>query len=536
MSRKKAIIYARVSTVRQAEDELPVQSQLDQCRKRAEEMDLDVLKVFTDDGISGRSDVRPAFQDAITYCDTFSVDYFITWSSSRFARNKVDAGFYKRRLEKQNTKLVYVSMSIDTDKTEGWLLDGVMELFDELYSRQIAADTKRSMIKNAQGGFWNGGLPPLGFRVVKSLENPKRKSLVVDEVEASIVAEIFNMKLQGHGARSIAVVLNDANKKNRNRDWNVSSVLLLLRNPTVIGFTVFNKRNRTTKKNRPESEWIKVKSHDPIISEEVFSMVQDMINKEAKSGSSIGKSSHVFTGILHCGLCGSSMQIDTSYSRGKLYSYYNCRRFSRYGDCVGRRIRADLLDDWMISVLCDDVFSDKNLKNIVAELSESAAVWALEKEKKRRLIISQLTDLESRNSRLYELLENPEADINLGDLAPRLRENKNKVKSLESELAELEAAVAPAADVGSIDIDDIRAVLIDAITSTENPKKTRALISKFVTKIFLANDEVRIEYDQSRVIGGGEMLRSRENWLPGPSILRNKLLVLRLPVALRKAS
>lgn len=75
---KMAVIYARVSTARQAEDELPLESQIAQCKEKSAALDARVDRVFVDHGISGTHDQRPAFQDAIAYCEAMSVDYLVT--------------------------------------------------------------------------------------------------------------------------------------------------------------------------------------------------------------------------------------------------------------------------------------------------------------------------------------------------------------------------------------------------------------------------------------------------------------------------
>ena len=160
--KKTAIIYARVSTTRQAEEELPIQGQVEQCINKASALGADVVREFVDEGISGRSDARPAFQDAIAYAETLTPDYFICWSTSRFSRNKLDAALYKLRLGKAGVHIVYVSLNIDRDSDAGWMTEGVLELFDEFSSRQVAADTMRSMVKNARDGYRNGGRPPFG--------------------------------------------------------------------------------------------------------------------------------------------------------------------------------------------------------------------------------------------------------------------------------------------------------------------------------------------------------------------------------------
>ena len=83
---KAAIIYARVSTLAQAEEELPIESQLEVCRRKAAELDAVVLREFVDAGISGRTDQRRAFQDALAFCRMNRVDYFVVWNTARFAR------------------------------------------------------------------------------------------------------------------------------------------------------------------------------------------------------------------------------------------------------------------------------------------------------------------------------------------------------------------------------------------------------------------------------------------------------------------
>jgi len=81
-----AIIYTRVSTARQADDGLPIESQIEQGYKKAAALDADVVRVFTDAGISGRTDERPSFREAVRYCKAYSVEYFICWSTLSKAR------------------------------------------------------------------------------------------------------------------------------------------------------------------------------------------------------------------------------------------------------------------------------------------------------------------------------------------------------------------------------------------------------------------------------------------------------------------
>ena len=44
----------------------------------------------------------------------------------------------------------------------------MMALFDEYQSKEIAKHVLRSLKENARQGFWNGSLPPIGYRVVEA--------------------------------------------------------------------------------------------------------------------------------------------------------------------------------------------------------------------------------------------------------------------------------------------------------------------------------------------------------------------------------
>ena len=516
---KKAIIYARVSTVRQAEDELPIDSQIEQCRKKAEALGASVVRVFRDDGISGRSDSRPAFQEAISYCEIYSPDYFITWSTSRFARNKVDAGWHKRRLRHVGTTLTYVAMDINTNTDEGWILDTIFEFTDELYSRQVSRDTSRSMMKNAREGYWNGGNPPLGFETVEAENNPKRKRLRAVPAEAEVVRMVFDLKLQGYGGKTIAQLLNDRGVLNRGKKWSKTTVNLLLRNEAVIGHLVFGKRKTEGKSRiiRPRTEWTVIKAHEPIISMTTWEAVQTMMDLETDATAGIGgspHSNHMFTGILKCGVCGSSMQIETAKGRSKRYSYYNCRNAQRSGGCENRRISADEFDDWMLEHIADEVFTEENLGDAIREMSELAGSWVRDRRRRRELVIGQLQAIDTRNKKLYEVLELMGKDApNLGDLTKRLRANNEETKRLEQQLAAIDEEKAPQVMINAAQVAELRALLVDVIKTTTNQKKLRHFFGSFIDSIFIEGDVARVEY-RPAVLVQHQAVHSTVMWLP----------------------
>lgn len=538
---KTAVLYARVSTVRQAEEELPLESQIAHCKEKAAALEARVDRVFVDAGRSGRDESRPEFQAAIDYCEALSPDYFITWSTSRFSRDKIHAGLYKLRLSKAGTEIVYVSTPIDRQTDSGWMTEGMLELFDEFYSRQISADTTRSMVKNAMSGYFNGGTPPYGFCVAPAEDNPKRKKLVPNPDEAVVVNDIFKMRHKGAGAKSIAMALQSRGVTNRSRMWTKSSISALLRNEAVIGRIVFGRRDKTTKRIRPRSKWIVVDAHEPIIPTALFESVQGLMDgATAKSNKGSPKSTYMFTGILYCAETGSSMQIESAKGQYKRYWYYNCRDAQKKGVGRNRRIAAREFDEWLIGVILKRILSYENLAGVVRDIDAACGSWACEHKHRRQSIASELASVERRQQKIYELFEEYGKDTpNLGDLTKRLRANNERVKKLEANLTAIDAEQQPEINVSDKDVDELAANLryIVETTKKDNPKKVREFLGQFVDRVLVSDSSVRIEYRPECLVVNNqelEIVPSKAVWLPEHTLLGTKKLVVQLPERFRR--
>lgn len=516
---KTAVLYVRVSTTRQAEDELPIESQISRCSEKAASLGARVDRVFADEGKSGRYDDRQAFQDAIKYCEIAAPTYFITWSTSRFARNQFDAVLYKRRLERAGVQIAYVSLNIDRNSDAGRMTEGVLELFDEFHSRQIAADTIRSMIKNAKDGYFNGGRAPYGYYAVPAPDNPKRKRLAPVPDEAEVVREIFDLRAGGNGAKTIAVLLGERGIKNRNVQWTKSSITALLRNDTMAGRAVFGRRERPSWKSRPRDQWVIVDSHEPIISPDLWDYVQTLMD-DAKASTNKGspKSTYLFTGILHCEKSGTSMQIESGKScTGKRYWYYNCRA-AREGTGESRRIPAREFDQWMLGVILDRILTSELLMGVIRDISDACSTWALEHLRRRQAAAKSLSSVEQKNQKIYELFELYGKDTpNLGDLTKRLRDNNNRIRKLEARLLAIDSEQQPEVEIDENDVADLVGTLRYIIETTKNPKKLRHFLGSFIVKIWVSDDSVRIEYRPECLIVNREpvIVPSKDGWLPG---------------------
>lgn len=538
MGEKTAVIYARVSTTRQADDGLPVAGQVERGQKKAEALEATVVREFIDAGISGRTDARPAFRDAVAYCKAYQVDYFICWSTSRFARNKLDAAMHKRDLEKAGCRVVYVSVDIDNRTDSGWMTESILEIFDEHYSRQVSTDTLRSMMKNARDGYFNGGRVPFGYR---TSPDGKRKRLEIDPEDAEIVRDVFKWCAEGCGAKTISMRLNEQGRLHRTAEWQKNTVAYLLKSWCYAGYTVFNRKNGLTGKERPFEDWIVTESHEGIVSKEVFMSVQNIIGERAPAeGGGSPHSNFVFTGLLKCGRCGSAMQTESAKGNGGKYHYYNCSASLRGKSCKSRRIPAGELDNWLIEAIMDRILTRERIAEFIRELHELTGEWVKIRAKKREGFVSSMRDVEKRQKKLFEVLELHGKDApNLGDLTIRMRELRAQRDALERSLIQLEEEEIPQIDIGQHQVDQMAEILREVVTTSEDPKKQRLFFSGFINEIVLEDNEARIVYDPGKIVNrtGTDVVHSKDSWLPESVLLRTKTAIIQLPLRfIRKAA
>ena len=512
---KTCIVYARVSSKRQAADGLPVESQLDQCRVKADAMGATVLREFVDGGISGTTDRRPAFQSAIAFCFAMQVDYFITWSSSRFARNVIDAGRYKLLLHTSRTKLVYVSGEVDIDTDDGWLMDGINSLLDENYSRRVGTDTRRSMVKAASDGYFMGGRVPFGYAAVA---DGKRRRLAVHPSESEIIEKIYKLALDGLGVKLIAMELNDRAQFHRGNRWAKNTVNFILTSEVYTGISTFNRvRNRVP--NPPEL-WIRVESHPAIIEKEVFEMAQQSLTDRRPERVGVGGSPRargVFSGLLRCGKCDGALSMTHGTGRnGTRHFYYACNTHMRgKAKCTFKNVRMDVLDPALLSQLLDKVITPEIVTKVVNDCMTMGKDWAKERHTKRAGLVKEMREVEAKRSNLYGVLELHGKDApNLGDIGPRLRVLNEQVRTLERELVRLEESTAGPSNVTNINIEEMTGMLRGLVQDCQDVKKQKAFLASFIEKATVSEDSVAVYYDPVRMMSIGCVTVPRDGkWL-----------------------
>ena len=297
---KRAVFYGRYSSDRQTEQSIEGQRRV--CAEFAKAEGIHIVAEYIDRATSGTStDHRDQFQQMISDSKNGSWEYVLVYKLDRFARNRYDSAVYKQKLKRCGVKVLSATERI-TDSPEGILIEGLLESMDEYFSRELSRKCKRGIRETIiKGNTFTRA--PYGYHKTE-------KRLVVDEVEASNVRQIFTQYVSGATLQSIADKLNSAGHRTRQgnpfRRYSVSDIL---HNPKYTG-TYY-----VTDIAEPET-------CPQIVPQSLYDAAQERL-KHSAHNARINRTGHVFalTGLLQCGICGRKV-VGTSVQRK--YFYYTC--------------------------------------------------------------------------------------------------------------------------------------------------------------------------------------------------------------------
>ena len=317
-----------------------------------------------------------------------------------------------RKLAKNGVKLISITQDLGDDPMIV-MMRQIMTLFDEYQSKENAKHTLRAMNENARQGFWNGALPPIGYRVVEAERRGVRvkKRLEIDPLYADLVRRIFRMALNGvensgpMGIKRIATWLNEHGFRTRSGGrWGIGSVHEVLTRTTYIGKHHFNTRSNKGEL-KPETEHI-VMDVPALVSEAQFEAVQRLL--KAKSPKMMVprfvSGPTLLTGICSCGCCGGAMTLRSGKNAsGTEYRYYTCSTKARQGekDCPGLTIPMNRLDRAVSDHLEARLLNPERLEEMLEHVLEERGEWVDERRRHVAELRRRSSDAETKLKRVY---------------------------------------------------------------------------------------------------------------------------------------
>src|ERR671938_1770464 len=161
--KKRAILYARVSTDEQARSGYSLAQQLEALREYAAREGYEVLEEVTDPGHSGASLERPGMDRVRDLVVAGGVSVVLAQDRDRFAREPAYHYLLREEFAEYGTKIRALNDRGD-ESPEGQLTDGILDQLAKYERAKTAERTRRGKLQKArQGKIVAGRLPNYGF-------------------------------------------------------------------------------------------------------------------------------------------------------------------------------------------------------------------------------------------------------------------------------------------------------------------------------------------------------------------------------------
>ncbi|WP_018132110.1 recombinase family protein [Effusibacillus pohliae] len=353
----RAAIYTRVSSNMQAEDGFSLEAQHDILMELLERKGLELYRVYSDPGVSGKTFKRPGVQAMIADMKAGRFEALLIHKLDRLSRNLGDLYAFVELINKLDVRLIIAAQGteeIDTRSPMGKAFLFFSGIWAQIYLENLREETLKGLTKKAQKGGKHMSRPPLGYTF------DDRYNLVVVEEEAKLVREVFDLYLnRGWGVTKIAKYMNEFSTTKEGGKWDNKSVRNVLTNPTYAGYNHFKPAHWPE-----ESRILTEGQHVPLVSKEDFERVKQFRSRRAAGYMSRRSFIYAYSGIVKCGQCGATYAGNTSVHNGREYRSYRCLNQYAKKTCDAPSISERMLNQLVFDhlQLIDDGFQSKKSK------------------------------------------------------------------------------------------------------------------------------------------------------------------------------
>ena len=430
----------------------------------------ELYEIYADEGISGTAaENRTQFLRMLHDAKNGSFQLVLTKEISRFSRNLKDTLEYTRELKRYGVGVLFENENINTLNTESEMYLSILGSVAQEESRNISNRVKWGQTRQMERGVVFGR-SFLGYDV----ENGK---ISIEPEGAKLIRLIFyKYGIEKKGTSVIARELQEEgyHTYTGNTKWNANHIIKILKNEKYAGDLVQKKTytpdyltHRKKTKHGAEQKVILKNHHEPIISRELWNIVQEELQKRRKSRNSVGTPSncHLLSGKIRCGECGRNFIAKARSDKNGLLLSWRCYtaategRYSvdSYGESrgcnIGKLLRNDTAMEMLQSVLCslslerekiaehiaslaaDAILSgQKNGRDTPEQLLHTLQKLLLKKDRMLDIYFSEIISKEEMEHYRERYVKEEE------QLQQRLAEAENRVKSTQSREAIRERA------------------------------------------------------------------------------------------------
>lgn len=373
-----AVIYTRVSTKEQADNNFSLDTQRKACEEYATKSGYLIQGYFGGTYESAKNDERKEFNRMLDFVRTAreKISYILVYTLDRFSRSGVNGAFISNSLMEQGIKVIAVTQYADADTPSGKLHQNMLYMFAE-FDNALRRDKTIAGMKDAlRRGEWVAGVP-VGY---DSVVVNGQKSIVPNET-AEHIRKAFQMKAAGTPNIEIVQYLRPylPHVYPQKLDW-------ILRNPFYCGLMSHGVLGDEVVKGR----------HEPIITRELFIKANNLPDPRRGHTKTFEDEFLPLRRHVSCAECGRPM---TGYLvKKKWLYYYKCNSKA----CASNR-SADKMHEEYKQLLYTLTLESKVIepliimyRSIFAELNEDSLTEKKQAQKSLKEIQVKIDKVEER--------------------------------------------------------------------------------------------------------------------------------------------
>ena len=480
---RRCAVYTRKSTaVGLDQDFSSLDAQREACEQYVRSRERDGWRLlpdaYEDGGFTGANINRPGFQRLLDDVEAGRIDVVVVYKVDRLSRSLLDFAQVMERFNRAGAAFVSVTQNFSTADAMGRLTLNMLMSFAEFEREMIAERTRDKIAAARRRGKWTGGSVPLGYQVID-------KKLVVDEVEAVVVRELFELYLEYGSALEVAHILNDrgrATKRHRAsngrirkaRPWTKDAVLRVVKNAIYAGLM-------------PYGDEVHPGEHEHIVSEDAWRQAQVQLRRQTRRAATRPRDpDYLLRGLLRCACCGAAFTPATTRKGERAYRYYRCITRDKQGRsaCPAGPLPAAAIEDFVLARLHEATEGGALAADVRARCAQRTAHDRAELQKEKVGLPRVIATLSSEGQQLVSkatALSGPAArllDDRLEEVGHELARLQDRLALVERRLAELDDLEAEAAWVADA-LDDF-AALWKVMTPPNRYRLVHALVHEVV--------------------------------------------------------
>jgi len=226
---RRVVGYVRVSSEGQATEGVSLDAQRAKLAAYCLAMDLELVALEADEGVSAKTLRRPGLQRALAALEEGRADAVLVTKLDRLTRSVRDLGdLVERYFGGERWSLLSVGDSIDTKTAAGRLVLNVLVSVAQ-WEREATGERTRDALAEVKRQGGTLGADALGWRRVEETDAAGRRCVVRDDAEAETLARIVALRGEGLSLRAIATTLTaEGRATKRGGRWAAEQVRAVL--------------------------------------------------------------------------------------------------------------------------------------------------------------------------------------------------------------------------------------------------------------------------------------------------------------------